>query len=63
MPDVYPAAASVVVGGGPLVVRGQVEIAAHGGAVMRAAKLRGLHLTPSVVGSSHLQIIAGTPES
>lgn len=42
MPDVYQAAGAVVAAGGPLVVRGQVEISAHGGAVVRARNLRSL---------------------
>jgi DNA polymerase III alpha subunit len=42
MPDSYAAALPTLAGGGPIVARGQVEVADHGGAIVRATRLRPL---------------------
>jgi hypothetical protein len=42
MPDAYPGAWPALAAGGTLVVRGQREIADHGGVIVRASKLRAL---------------------
>jgi hypothetical protein len=49
MPDHYAAALPALANGGPVVARGQVEVADHGGAVVRATRLRPLHLPSEVV--------------
>jgi DNA polymerase III alpha subunit len=44
MPDSYTAALPALAAGGPLVARGPVEVADHGGAIVRATRLRALRL-------------------
>jgi error-prone DNA polymerase len=44
MPDSYAVALPALTGGGPIVARGQVEVADHGGAIVRATRLRPLRL-------------------
>jgi DNA polymerase III alpha subunit len=44
MPDSYAAALPALAAGGPVIARGQLEAADHGGAVVRATRLRALRL-------------------
>jgi DNA polymerase III alpha subunit len=52
MPDSYAAALPTLANGGPVVARGQVEVADHGGAVVRVTRLHPLRLPtdPASVG-------------
>ena len=52
MPDSYAAALPALAGGGPIVARGQVEVADHGGAVVRATRLRPLRLPGAATSAS-----------
>jgi hypothetical protein len=45
MPDSYAAALPALATGGAVIARGQVEVADHGGAVLRATRLRSLRLS------------------
>jgi DNA polymerase III alpha subunit len=52
MPDSYAAALPALASGGPIVARGQVEVADHGGAIVRATRLRALRLPGEATSSS-----------
>jgi DNA polymerase III alpha subunit len=62
MPDSYAAALPALVGDGPIVARGQVEVADHGSAVVRATRLRSLRLAGEAASGSASEAAPSPPQ-